>query len=305
MRGSAGYETVTDDVAQTARATLIGASAILLWSMLALLTTGADGIPPFQLLALTFGIASITSLIYLAIRGPNTLAKLRQRPAAWLLGIGGLFGFHFFYFVALGQAPAVEASLIVYLWPLLIVLLSALLPGVRLRWFHIVGALLGLGGAALLLTNGGRVGFDSRYVGGYLSALGAAVTWAVYSVANRRFGDVPSEAVSGFCAGTALLGALCHALTEDWVQPQGWQWLSILGLGMGPVGAAFFLWDYGTKHGSIQTLGALSYAGPMLSTLLLVAFGKAEPSWVLGVACLMIVGGAILASKQLLQAKAH
>jgi drug/metabolite transporter (DMT)-like permease len=289
-----------EDSSRTARATLIGASAILLWSMLALLTTGAQGIPPFQLLGLTFGIASVTSLLYLALRGPQALAKLWQRPAAWLLGVGGLFGFHFFYFVALGRAPAVEASLIVYLWPLLIVLFSALLPGVRLRWFHIAGALLGLSGATLLLTNGGRVGFDSRFLGAYLAALGAAVTWAVYSVANRRFGDVPSEAVSGFCAGTALLGIACHVATEEWVQPQGLQWLSILALGLGPVGAAFFLWDYGTKHGSLQTLGALSYAGPLLSTLLLVAFGQAQATWALGAACILIIGGALLASKELL-----
>ena len=147
---------MTDNTTQAARATLIGASAILLWSMLALLTTGAAGIPPFQLLAMTFGIASVASLAYLAARGPNSLAKLRQRPAAWWLGIGGLFGFHFFYFVALGRAPAVEASLIVYLWPLLIVLFSALLPGVRLRWFHLCGALLGLFGAVMLLAKGGQ-----------------------------------------------------------------------------------------------------------------------------------------------------
>ena len=290
---------------QTKRATLIGASAILLWSMLALLTTGAQGIPPFELLALTFSVASLASLTYLILRGGDSLRKLRQRPAAWALGIFGLFGFHFFYFVALGRAPAIEASLIVYLWPLLIVLLSGVLPGVRLRWFHIVGAILGLLGAALLVTKGGGFSFDRSFAIGYAAALGAAVTWAVYSVANRRFGDVPTEAVSGFCAGTAILGFVFHLATETWITPQGWQWLAIIGLGLGPVGAAFFLWDYGTKNGSLQTLGALSYAGPLLSTILLVIFGRADPTWTIGVACLLIVGGAVLASKDLLFATAR
>lgn len=279
---------------------MIGASAILLWSMLALLTTGAKGIPPFELLTLTFGIAGLTSFVYLALRGGESLAKLRQRPSAWILGVGGLFGFHFFYFVALGRSPAVEASLIVYLWPLLIVLLSALLPGMRLRWFHLVGALLGLAGAGLLLAMEGSVGFDRSFLLGYLAAFGAAVTWAIYSVLNRKFGDVPTEAVCGFCAVTSLLGLVCHLISEDFVRPEGWQWVSIVGLGLGPVGAAFFLWDYGTKHGSLQTLGVLSYAGPLLSTLLLIAFGRGEPSWILAVACGLIVGGAVLASKELL-----
>ena len=286
--------------AQTKRATLSGASAILLWSRLALLTTGAQGIPPFELLALTFGIAAVASLTYLTIRGGDSLRKLHQRPAAWALGIFGLFGFHFFYFVALGEAPAIEASLIVYLWPLLIVLLSGLLPGIRLRWFHVAGATLGLLGAALIVTDGGAFSFDRRFAIGYAAALGAAVTWAVYSVVNRRFGDVPTEAVSGFCAGTAILGFGCHLAAESWVTPQGWQWVAIIGLGLGPVGAAFFLWDYGTKNGSIQTLGALSYAGPLLSTLLLVIFDRADLTWTIGAACLLIVGGAVLASKDLL-----
>jgi drug/metabolite transporter (DMT)-like permease len=86
--------------------------------------------------------------------------------------------------------------------------------------------------------------------------------------------------------------------------PQGLQWLAVLGLGLGPVGAAFFVWDYGTKHGNIQVLGALSYAAPLLSTLLLIAFGQAAATWQVGLACLLIVAGAVLASKEMLRRRA-
>ncbi len=287
--------------ARRLRATLIGGVAVLLWALLALFTTGAAGIPPFQLLAMTFAVAFAVSLVILAARGRDSFAAWRQRPPVWLLGVCGLFGYHFFYFVALGNAPAVDASLIAYLWPLLIVVFSALLPGERLRWFHLAGALLGLAGAALLVTGGGQIAFRGEFALGYLAAIACALTWSSYSVLNRRFGAVPTEVVGGFCGVVALLGLACHLLLESTVPPQGLQWLAILGLGLGPVGAAFFVWDYGTKHGNIQVLGAFSYAAPLLSTLILIAFGQAEATWVVAVACLLIVAGAVLASKDLLR----
>jgi drug/metabolite transporter (DMT)-like permease len=291
--------------ARRVRATLIGGIAVLLWALLALFTTGAAGIPPFQLLAMTFAVAFVVSLAVLAARGRRAFAAWRQRPAVWLLGVGGLFGYHFFYFVALGNAPPVDASLIAYLWPLLIVVFSALLPGERLRWFHLAGAAMGLLGAGLLVTKGGQVQYDARYTLGYLAAAACALTWSSYSVLNRRYGAVPTEVVGGFCGAVMLLGFACHLLMETTVTPQGVQWLAILGLGLGPVGAAFFVWDYGTKHGNIQVLGALSYAAPLLSTLILIAFGRAEATWQVGLACLLIVAGAVLASKEMLRRRSR
>jgi drug/metabolite transporter (DMT)-like permease len=292
---------VADPLAHTLRATLIGGVAVLLWALLALFTTGAQGLPPFQLLAMTFAVAFLMSALVLLARGRAALARLRQPPAVWALGVGGLFGYHFFYFVALGNAPPVDASLIAYLWPLLIVLFSALLPGERLRWFHVAGTLMGLAGAVLLVTKGGRVALEPQYLAGYLAALACALTWSSYSVLNRRFGQVPTDVVGGFCGAVAVLGLLSHLLLEQTVVPNGLQWLAALGLGLGPVGAAFFVWDYGTKHGNIQVLGAFSYAAPLLSTLVLIVFGKAEATWVVAIACALIVSGALVASQELLR----
>jgi drug/metabolite transporter (DMT)-like permease len=285
---------------RSSQATLIGFIAVLLWALLALFTTGTGDIPPFQLLSLSFGIAFLASLAFLLRRGLAGLRVLRQPAKAWLLGVGGLFGYHFFYFVALKNAPPVEAGLIAYLWPLLIVLFSALLPGERLRWFHLAGALLGLMGAALLVTDGGRVTFQAQYLTGYLAAIACALTWSSYSVANRRFGAVPTEVVGGFCALVSVLAAFCHLLFERTVAPTPLQWLAVFGLGLGPVGVAFFFWDYGTKHGRIAVLGASSYMAPLLSTLVLVLAGLAEASWVVALAAFLVFGGAVLASKDFL-----
>ena len=283
------------------RATGIGFTAVLMWATLALLTALSGAIPPFQLTAMAFSVAFIIGL-GLWGRAGGQIALFTQLPwPVWALGISGLFGYHFFYFVALQNAPPVEASLIAYLWPLLIVLLASRLPGERLRWFHGLGTLMGFLGATLLITQGQGLSFSWQYRWGYLAALVCAGIWSSYSVLSRRHGAVPTVAVGGFCGVTALLAWGCHGLLETTVWPGGDQWVAIAGLGLGPVGLAFFTWDYGVKHGQIKVLGALSYLAPLLSTLLLVLTGLAEPTWVLGVSSLLIVGGAVLASGDFLR----
>jgi len=288
----------------TTRATLTGIGAVLLWALLALLTAASGSVPPLQLTAMSFAVAFLIALLVWGRRGQNPLRRLRHRPAVWLLGVTGLFGYHAMYFVALRQAPVVEASLIAYLWPLLIVLFSALLPGQRLRPIHVIGAVLGFSGAVLIVARDG-LQFDPAFLTGYLAAMACALIWSSYSVLNRRFADVPTDAVGGFCGATALGALALHLTFETPVMPVGIEWLAILGLGLGPVGGAFFLWDHATKHGDLRVLGAAAYLAPLLSTLVLVAAGQAVATWQVGLACLLITGGAVLASLDMLRRAPH
>jgi drug/metabolite transporter (DMT)-like permease len=283
-----------------ARATLIGFSAVAMWALLALLTDASGSMPPFQLSAICFAIGTGVGLVARLLM-PASGAGAKIPRQVWLIGIAGLFGYHFFYFTALRNAPAVEASLIAYLWPLLIVLGSALMPGERLAWNHVAGALLGLAGTALIVTKGGGLAFDARYGFGYAMAAVCAILWSSYSLLSRRFPAVPTTVVTWFCAATSVLSLACHLALEQTVWPENaGQWLAVLGLGLMPVGAAFYAWDIGVKRGNIQVLGAASYAAPLLSTLVLIAAGFAEPGWRILAACLLITGGAVLAAKSLL-----
>ena len=163
--------------------------------------------------------------------------------------------------------------MIAYLWPLLIVLISGLLPGESLRRGHVIGAVIGFLGAAVII-GGGADGFDATALPGYLLALGCALTWAGYSVLSRRLGAVPTDSVAIFCLASAVLSGLLHLGMEDTIWPQGSiGWGSTLALGLGPLGLAFYVWDMGVKRGDIQLLGVVSYAAPLLSTLILVGFG--------------------------------
>lgn len=283
-----------------ARATLIGFSAVAMWALLALLTDASGAMPPFQLSAICFAIGTGVGLVARLFM-PASGAREKIPRQVWLVGIAGLFGYHFFYFTALRNAPAVEASLIAYLWPLLIVLGSALMPGEKLAWNHVAGALLGLAGTALIVTKGGGLAFDARYGFGYVMAAVCALLWSSYSLLSRRFPSVPTTVVTWFCAATSVFSLACHLLLEQTVWPEDTgQWLAVLGLGLMPVGAAFYAWDIGVKRGNIQVLGAASYAAPLLSTLVLIAAGFAEPTWRILAACLLITGGAVLAAKSLL-----
>ena len=280
----------------TARATALGFLAILLWSGLAVLTAASGTMPAFQLTATTFAIGGFCGLGLLAWRGE--LGALRQPARVWALGVGGLFSYHALYFAALRSAPPAEAGLVNYLWPLLIVLFSALLPGERLRAAHVIGALTGFLGLVVLFA-GGREGLSApRLVPGYGLALAAAFVWAGYSVLSRRFARAPSGVVAGFCVATAGLAGLAHLALETTAWPvTASQWGAVAALGLGPVGLAFFFWDRGVKQGDIRLLGVLSYAAPVLSTLWLVLAGHAEPGWALALACgLILAGGAIAAT---------
>ena len=296
-------ETTAESAEGQLRDTAIGAVAVLLWSTLALLTTLSGKTPPFQLVSMAFSVAFLIGVLLWWKQGVSPLRDIRLPWRVWMLGIGGLFGYHFLYFLALRNAPAVEANLINYLWPLLIVLLSSFLPGERLRWYHLLGALAGLAGALMLISDGQGVGISKEYTFGYLAAIGSALTWAIYSVLSRRFGQVPTHAVGAFCGITAVLSALCHLWFEVTVWPQSFEWVAIFLLGLGPVGGAFFVWDHGVKRGNIKTLGAFAYMAPLVSTLLLVMTGRAEPSWILLYACLLIVGGALIAAGDLIKIK--
>lgn len=277
------------------KATAIGFSAILMWALLALFTIGSAPVPPFLLNALCFGIGGTIGLIWTARRGFGVLTRVSWK--VYVFGTLGLFGYHFLYFTAFRIAPTAETGLIAYLWPLFIVLFSGLLPGERLRPLHILGALIAFAGAALIVLRGG-VDLGGASAPGLVLGFGCALTWAAYSVLSRRLGSVPTESVTVFCLATAVLSLVAHLTLEETLWPTSTLgWLSVLALGLGPVGAAFFTWDIGMKKGDIQLLGVASYAAPLLSTLALILAGITPATPVIGAAAVLIAGGAALAAR--------
>jgi len=278
------------------KSTAIGFLAVLLWALLAALTVGSSPVPPLQLNAMCFAIGATIGGIWLwRTGGLSVLGDVRWTVYAF--GTAGLFGYHALYFSALRLAPPAQAGLIAYLWPLLIVLFSGLLPGERLRSGHVIGAIISFIGAALVLRAGDQ-SIDSSAALGLGLAFLCAITWAGYSVLSRRLGAVPTQSVAVFCLATAILSVPLHLAFETTVWPDSTLgWASIALLGIGPVGLAFFTWDIGVKRGDIQLLGVASYAAPILSTGVLIGLGLATASSGLILAAVLVTVGAALAAQ--------
>lgn len=272
--------------------TLAGVGALVLWAFLAALTSLAQPLPPLLTAALGLGCGGLLGMGVVAARG--RLHALRQPWLVWLHGVAGIGGYHALYFAAFALAPPIEANLLNYLWPLLMVLLAAPLGGLPLGHLTLAGVLLGAAGAVVLLGDGAA--FPAAAFAGFACAVGAAVVWALYSVLAARLPRSPTDGVAGFCLVAAALAGAAHLAFEAPVSIAPRQALPLFLLGAGPLGAAFFLWDIGTKRGDPRLLGTLAYGVPVASTLLLVGVGGGDVSWRLAAAAALVAGGGVLAA---------
>jgi drug/metabolite transporter (DMT)-like permease len=277
-------------------ATLYALAAIALWGTLASLGTTLSHLPPFLLTGLALMIGSVMSW-------PAVLRDRRAwavPPRTLALGVYGLFGFHFLLFIALRHAPPVEANLVNYLWPLFMVVLApALLPGVWLRPLHVAAALLGFAGAAIAIL-GARSGAGAAAGGaywGFVPALGSAFIWASYSLWTRRVRAFPTTAIGLFGLVSGALSLACHALLEPAAALTSRDWLLVALCGLGPLGAAFFLWDMALKRGDVRQIGILSYITPLASTALLLVVTARPLSWTIALAAALIISAAVMGSR--------
>lgn len=261
-------------------------AAIALWATLALLSVKLASVPPLLVVggALTIG----------GVCGLPRAREWRVPPSTLALGVYGIFVYHFCLFLALRRAPPVEANLLNYLWPLLIVVLSPLIiPGVRLGVRHVVAAIFGFLGAGLVVTRG-TIHVELRHASGYALALLAAVIWSTYSLLTKRVRPFSSAAVGLFCLVSGALALAAHAAFEPaaTLHRRDLAWLAVLGVG--PMGAAFFLWDAAMKEGDPRIVGALAYLTPLLSTTLLIAFGGGTLTAPAALGMVAIVAAAIV-----------
>lgn len=276
------------------KADFFALGAIALWASLAAIATLLSEIPPFLLTGIGLVIGS---LIAIPLSGFKISAWKIPLPTL-AVGVYGLFGFHLLLFIALQSAPAVEANLLNYLWPLLLVVLAPLFSrSLKLQVRHLVAAILGFAGAAVAIFSSadqvGQAGFST----GYLFAIGAAVVWATYSLATTKLPSFDTSAIGLFALVSGVLALFAHLLLEQPVSLEPIDWLLLIVLGLGPLGGAFYFWDAALKIGDPRRIGLLAFLTPLLSTTALLLVQQRALSWQLLLATALIVGGAILGSR--------
>ncbi len=278
------------------RANLFALGAIALWVSLAALGVSLQHVPPFLLTGISLLIGSLVAL-------PLSRFNWRVWRLPWstlALGIYGLFGYHFLLFMALRDAPPVQANLVNYLWPLgMVVMAPVFLPGTVVTRKHLAAAVVGFTGAALAITGGQDLSsLATAPSWGYLWALAAAFVWASYSLMTQRVASFPTAALGLFGLVSGLLALLCHFWLEPATALSLRDWLYLIAMGLGPLGAAFYLWDAALKRGDARQIGLLSFLTPLGSTLvLLLVRGEALSLSTLG-AAVLIVGAAWVGTRK-------
>lgn len=282
-------------------ATLSGLLTILLWSSLAIMTTFVAPIPRFELLWFGFGLSFVIGTLILVLTG--RLNEMKQPLKPWITGFSGIFFFHLFYFLGLALAPPAQVTLMSYLWPTMLVVCSAFL---RKRQFHIaylIGVLMGLAGTVFLMYGGKNTVITPWVLSGYFLGFLCAIVWTIYSLVNRKYVNVPAGMLIGVCGGISLVAMLIHFSIEPTVIPSLKEMIILIYMGCGPMGIAFLAWDYASKNANMSLLGSLAYLAPLLSMVWLVVAGKAPATFGLGMAVILIVGGAIVATYPLKHVK--
>ena len=274
--------------------------AVVLWALVPLLAAQAGELPPLRLSALAL-LAGALGTLPMARRRRHRDAPLRPLHGVLVyLGVPLLItGAVGACFAAFTLAPAEEAALILYTWPVLFLLASQWLVLGRLSASSLIGAGLAFSGAALLVAPQALAGGVSGAWGGYLLAALGAVCWALYSLAARvsawRLGERMPHLL---LIASVLTGSASLALEGIIALPSLEVLMVAVSLGLGPYGLAMLAWDRAMRDPLGHRVGNLAHAVPVLATLFLVLAGVATPDWRLPVASALVVAGSMTACRE-------
>jgi drug/metabolite transporter (DMT)-like permease len=282
-----------------------GFVAIVLWSTtVALARSLSEQLGPLTAAASVYSIGGAIGLIHL-LRVGGGGRRMRELSARYVAGCGTLFAsYTLLLFLAVGLAEGrrqvLEVGLLNYLWPSLTILLSVVVLKKRAGLLLFPATLLALSGVVLVLTPGAHVSWQSflrnvaRNPVAYSLGLGAAVSWASYSVLARRWaGGERTGAVDLFLPLTAgLLLATCLFVDE----PRAWSPLALTEAAFLGVATylAYGLWDTAMRTGNVVLVAAGSYLTPFFSTVASCVYLAIAPHPSLWLGCGLIIIGSLL-----------
>jgi len=299
-------ETDASALARRGTATALGIAALVLWSTtIAVARSLREALGVMGAPACIFVASGVVGTVFMALRR-GELRKARRLPPRYLYGCGGIFvAYMLFLYLAVGLAGersrVLEVGVINYLWPGLTLVLSVPILETRARVWLVPGALVAFGGVVLAAAQAGGLswsGFGANMRENslpYLLALGAGVTWPLYSNLSRRWAaDAEGGAVPLFLLATGLAFA---ALSPFFEGGTGWTLRTALELAymvIFPATLAYAFWDVAMRRGRIVLVTSLSYLVPVAATLVSCLYLGIRASGALWAACAMVIAGAVI-----------
>ena len=254
---------------------LYAVGAILCWASLPVATgSGLNALSTEELLLYSFASAAVF-LYGVDVARTRSLRLPLPDLKTSLLGVWGIFFYHYVYYQAMARAPLAEAAILATTWSFWIVVFSSLLAFKRLKPSIVLTALVCLAGAGLVISSGKELSFHSSHLWGYGLALLCGLIWSSFSL-GLSFCKTTQEPMTAFTLYAALLSAVIFVLTGPHGMPSASALLSAVYLGCVPLGLSFFLWNRAVTGGNMAIIGYLSYFTPPLAVLL-VALAQQKP----------------------------
>jgi len=252
----------------------------------------AEGVTPISLLFLRFSLAAVI-MIGIARMRRESMPRGRMLLGFVLMGGVGYVGQSLSFFTALTMANAGLVALLLYLYPAIVAVLSALFYHERLTGYRIIAIVLALAGTAL--TVGPQL--DARPLG-VLLGIGAALIYSVYIMAGTRLlrGATPIASSAVILSSAAFVfGGL--VLVNGITLPTGiGGWIGVGGVAIVATVIAVTTFLIGLKLIGPTRASVLSTFEPV-TTVVLAALLLGEPigPWTSAGGALILAGALMLA----------
>lgn len=254
------------------KATLIGLTAVILWSFIvALIKQISHFFGPVAGAALIYSLASILLLCSVG------WTSIKLFPPKYLIWGSILFvGYEICLALSIGYSQtnlqAIEIGMVNYLWPTVTILFAVVFNQQKVNWLIIPGLVLSFLGICWVLA--GEQGLSLEQISNhiysnplsYVLAFIGVLLWSAYCTVTTRHAQGHNGITLFF-----VLVSICL-----WIK---WLWLGDYQLDF-ELQSVFYLccaafamamsygaWNIGIMHGNVTLLAAASYFVPVLSTL--------------------------------------
>jgi len=271
----------------------VGACAIPLWATWPVLAHHAAQMPVFQTLVIAFAVAAAVLYCFEPHGRRSDQCAMRDDLLPAAVCALGLLGANALFIVSIRYIPPAQANVLSYLWPVMVVVIGAVLRLFEFRMLHGISLLIGLAGVSIIWSGSSLV---LSPVGIALAVL-SGLSWAVFTVFRVWQGRSAAPVLARGCALSAVCSLGLHLVFEDFVLPDRVALAAAVAVGVLPLALANLCWDTGVRCGDSRLLATMAYGTPIAGLLLLALLGLATLTTSLMLGAVLVVLAGLVAGR--------